>query len=127
MTPNDRKYTSTHEWAKIDGELAVIGITEHAQEALGDITFIELPKPGFKVEKGRECGVIESVKAASDIYSPVSGEVAEVNTSLETSPEIVNKSPWDDGWLFKVKAIRHDEVETMLDASGYEQVLENRE
>jgi len=127
MTPNDRKYAPTHEWVKIDGELAVVGITDHAQESLGDITFIELPKPGMKVEKGKECGVIESVKAASDMYSPVSGEVAETNALLETSPETVNKSPYDDGWFFKVKSIRHDEIETLMDASAYEQMLKNAE
>jgi glycine cleavage system H protein len=125
MTPNDRKYTSTHEWARVDGELAVIGITDHAQEALGDITFIELPKVGMKVEKGRECGVIESVKAASDMFSPVSGEVAEINNALETSPELVNKSPYEDGWFFKVKSINHTEIASLSDASGYEQTLES--
>jgi glycine cleavage system H protein len=125
MTPNDRKYSSTHEWAKIDGELAVIGITDHAQETLGDITFVELPKIGLKVEKAKECGVIESVKAASDLYSPISGEVAEINTSLVASPEIINKSPYDDGWLFKIKAISHAEADSLLDASGYKQSIEN--
>ena len=127
MTPNDRKYTPTHEWAKIDGQIAVIGITDHAQEALGDITFVELPKVGSKVEKGKECGVIESVKAASDMYSPVSGEIADVNKKLETSPELINKSPWEDGWIFKIKNIRHDEFETLLDAEGYSQVQGNAE
>jgi glycine cleavage system H protein len=125
MTPHDRKYSSTHEWAKIDGELASVGITDHAQETLGDITFVELPAIGMKVEKGRECGVIESVKAASDIYSPVSGEVAEVNSLLETTPELINKSPYEDGWLFRIKNISHDELESLLDVEGYEHSIEN--
>jgi hypothetical protein len=86
MVPTDCKYTKSHEWIKVEGDTAVVGITDHAQDALGDITFVELPKAGAAVEKGKECGVIESVKAASDLYSPVSGEVAEVNDSLETTP-----------------------------------------
>ena len=123
MTPADRKYSQTHEWAKVDGELATVGITDHAQEALGDITFLELPKPGIKIEKGKECGVIESVKAASDIYAPVSGEIAETNTSLESAPEQINSSPYDAGWFFKVKAIDHSEIDTLMDSSAYEEFL----
>jgi len=127
MTPKDRKYSQTHEWAKVDGELAVVGISDHAQEALGDITFVELPKAGTRVEKGKECGVIESVKAASDLYSPVSGEVAEANAAIETAPEQINQSPYNEGWLFKVKGIDHAEFDTLLDSAGYESFLEGQE
>ncbi|MBD3390994.1 MAG: glycine cleavage system protein GcvH [Chitinivibrionales bacterium] len=127
MTPNDRKYSTTHEWVKVDGELAVVGISDHAQEALGDITFLELPKAGTSVEKGTECGVIESVKAASDIYSPIGGEIAEANDALENAPEQVNQSPYDTGWLFKVKGIDHAEIDALMSADDYETFLKEQE
>jgi glycine cleavage system H protein len=103
MIPADLKYTKTHEWTKIEGETAVVGITDFAQEQLGDITFVDLPAVGSTVEAGKEMGSIESVKAASDLYSPVSGEVAEVNAELENAPELVNQEPYGRGWLIKVK------------------------
>jgi glycine cleavage system H protein len=127
MTPNDRKYTETHEWVKVVAGVAVVGITDHAQEALGDLTFIELPKVGKKVEKGKECAVVESVKAASDIYAPVSGEISEANKSIESTPEEINVSPYDAGWLFKIKGFRQAEVDALLDAVQYEKFLEDNE
>ncbi|MCF7855305.1 MAG: glycine cleavage system protein GcvH [Candidatus Pacebacteria bacterium] len=127
MTPNDRKYTKTHEWIKMDGEVAVVGITDHAQENLGDVTFVELPEVGANVDKGDECAEIESVKAASDIYAPVAGEVAEVNEALEDAPELVNESPYEKGWIFKLKSIDSSELDALLDSAGYESVVEEEE
>ena len=103
MTPNDRKYAKTHEWVRIDGDVAVLGITDHAQKALGDITFVELPAEGKTIERGGSCGVIESVKAASDIYAPMKGEVAEANHELEAAPELINQDPYGAGWVMKMK------------------------
>lgn len=127
MTPNDRKYIRTHEWAKIEGDTAVVGITDHAQEALGDITFVELPQVGERVEQGKECGTIESVKAAEDLYAPLSGVVAEVNAELEDSPEIVNEDPYGKGWLFKVRDVDPAEYDALMDAAAYEKMLESEE
>jgi len=123
MTPDDRKYSKSHEWIKIEGDLAVIGITDHAQKALGDITFVDMPETGKKLEKEKEFGVIESVKAASDLYSPVAGEVAEVNSALDDKPEIVNEDPYGNGWIIKIRGFNADELETLLDAQGYEATL----
>lgn len=127
MVPTDCKYTKSHEWVKIEGDTAVVGITDHAQDALGDITFVELPKAGSSVEKGKECGVIESVKAASDLYSPVSGEIAEVNESLETTPETINNEPHGAGWLFKVRGFNEADLGEMMDAEAYEKFLESEQ
>jgi len=127
MTPNDRKYIRTHEWAKIEGDVVVVGITDHAQDALGDITFVELPEVGERVEQGKECGTIESVKAAEDIYSPVSGVVAEVNSVLEDSPEVINEDPYGEGWMFKVRDFDRAEYDALMDAAAYEKMLETEE
>ena len=124
MTPNDRKYTESHEWIKLEGELAVVGITDHAQDALGDITFVELPAVGAAFVKGKECCIVESVKAASDIYAPLSGTIAEVNTQLHSKPELINQSPYDDGWIFKLNNYPALEVSSLLDAAVYEKFLE---
>jgi glycine cleavage system H protein len=124
-SPNDRLYTRTHEWVKIEGASALVGISGHAQEALGDITFVELPKVGSKVTKGKEYGVIESVKAASDIYAPISGEVAAVNGTVAEKPEIINSSPYDQGWLVKLSAIDAAEANDLLDAAAYEEFLKS--
>ena len=123
MTPDDRKYTRSHEWIKVEDDIAVVGITDHAQESLGDITFVELPSVGESVDAGSECAVIESVKAASDILAPVAGEISEVNNSLEDAPEMVNESAFEDGWLFKMRNFSEDEVEQLLDADEYEASL----
>mgnify|MGYP001553230360 CR=1 FL=1 len=125
MTPKDRKYTKSHEWIKVDGNLVIVGITEHAQSELGDITYVELPGPGTAVEQGGDCAEIESVKAASDIYSPVSGTVAEVNDALEDAPEIVNESPYDKGWIFKLKDVDVSQLAALMDAAAYEASLED--
>ncbi|BBL80555.1 glycine cleavage system H protein [Rubrobacter xylanophilus] len=101
--PQDLQYTRTHEWVRIEDGTATVGITDHAQEELGDVVFVELPEPGSSVEAGEPFGTIESVKAVSDLYSPVSGEVAEVNRTLEESPERVNEDPYGEGWLIRVR------------------------
>ncbi len=125
MVPQDCKYTKSHEWIKADGDTATVGITDHAQDSLGDITYVELPSPGATVEKGKECGVIESVKAASDLYSPVSGEVTERNSALENAPETINSAPHTDGWLFKLKGVSESELGELMDAPSYESFLES--
>ncbi|MDG2116613.1 MAG: glycine cleavage system protein GcvH [Porticoccaceae bacterium] len=123
--PAELKYASSHEWARLDSDgTVVVGITDHAQEALGDIVYIELPEMGVAVDAGAEVAVVESVKAASDIYSPVTGEVVEINPVLEDEPETVNSNPYADGWLFRVKVASPDELEDMLDADGYQTVIE---
>lgn len=124
MTPDDRKYTKTHEWIKVEGDMAIVGITDHAQEALGDITFVELPAVGQAVEQGGECGVIESVKAASDMYAPIAGEVAETNSELDDKPEIVNNDPYEKGWIFKLKNFSEKQMKSLMDATEYEATLE---
>lgn len=115
--PKDLQYAKSHEWVRVEGDIATIGITDHAQKALGDITYAECPQVDDSVEAGKECGSIESVKAASDIFSPVSGTVTEVNGELEDAPETVNGDPYGAGWLFKVKLSAP--VEGLLDADAY--------
>lgn len=127
MIPSDRKYIDSHEWIKIEGDLAVIGITDYAQDSLGDITFIELPAVDTEVTKGGECCVIESVKAASDVYSPLSGVIAEVNSTLEAEPEKINASPYEEGWVFKLKNLDTAEVDSLMDSAAYEKFLETCE
>ena len=125
-TPDDRKYASSHEWALLEDDGTVrVGITDHAQEALGDLVFVELPEVGQSVGKGDECSVVESVKAASDIYSPVSGEIIAVNESLEDSPELVNEAPYDDGWLFVIQPVDVSELDEMLDTEAYQQSIDD--
>jgi glycine cleavage system H protein len=123
--PRNLKYAKTHEWLLDNGDGTVtIGISEHAQDALGDIVFVELPEEGRELEAGEEFGVVESVKAASDVYSPVSGEVIEVNSELEDSPETINASPYQDGWLMKVKLSDPDELKALLDPAAYKLVTQ---
>lgn len=124
MTPDDRRYSKSHEWVKIDGDLAIVGITDHAQDSLGDVTFVELPAKGDTLAKGGEFGVIESVKAASDLYSPVGGEIAEVNDVLEDAPELVNQSPYADGWLIKLKGFAAADFDELLTAREYEATID---
>jgi glycine cleavage system H protein len=124
--PVELKYALSHEWARLDSDgTVVIGITDHAQAALGDVVYVELPEVGAEVDVGTEIAVIESVKAASDIYSPVTGEVTEVNLELEEEPETVNHSPYVDGWLFRIKASNLDELDNMLDVDRYFMVIED--
>ncbi|MGL5037037.1 MAG: glycine cleavage system protein GcvH, partial [Aeromonas sp.] len=122
--PSELKYATSHEWIRVEanGE-AVVGITEHAQELLGDMVFVELPEVGKQISAGDDCAVAESVKAASDIYSPVSGEIIAVNDALEESPELVNSDPYDAGWLFRIKLDEMSELANLLDAQGYQQVV----
>ena len=124
--PAELKYANSHEWARLESDgIVVVGITAHAQDALGDIVFIELPESGADVDAGAEIAVVESVKAASDIYSPVSGEVVEVNSALEDEPELVNGSPYEDGWLFTVRVNPSDDFSNLLDAEGYQALVED--
>ncbi len=120
------KYLASHEWARLEEDGTVtIGITDHAQEALGDVVYVEAPEVGSHVSVGEEVGVVESVKAASDIYSPVSGEVVAVNEALEEAPETVNSSPYDEGWFFRVQPDDIDELENCLSADEYQESLED--
>jgi len=120
------KYIDTHEWVRIEDDgTAVIGITDHAQELLGDLVFVELPEMDTDLSTGDECGVVESVKAASDIYSPLGGKVVAINEELTDTPELVNNSPYQDGWLFKLALTNPSEVDTLLDAKGYSKCLED--
>lgn len=124
MIQGDIKYAKTHEWAKIEVDIVVVGISDHAQDALGDITFVELPEIDQKVTKENECCVVESVKAASDIYAPVSGTICDVNSELDSTPEDINNSPLDKGWLFKIKNFKKSEYNELMDAATYESFLE---
>ena len=122
--PGDLRYTAAHEWLRQDGEVAVIGITEHAQGELGDVVYLELPEVGSAIVQGESFGVIESVKAASDLYAPISGEVTAVNGALEAAPQLVNESPYDGGWLIEVRPSRFaDEQAALLDATAYTDLL----
>ena len=120
-TPATLKYTTSHEWIRreSDGTLTV-GITDHAQELMGDLVYVELPEAGRKVAAGKECAVVESVKAASDVYAPVSGEIAAVNAALADSPETINKDPYGDGWMFRVRPADPAEFDALLDARAYD-------
>lgn len=123
--PKELKYASTHEWVRNEGDgIFTVGITEHAQDLLGDMVFVELPEVGDAVAAGDDVAVCESVKAASDIYAPIAGEIVEVNEELEDAPETVNNDPFGDGWLFKIKAEDPSEVEGLLDAEGYQAVID---
>ena len=125
MIKDDRRYSKTHEWVLRSGDTATVGISDHAQDALGDITFVELPKVGTALVQEKECGVIESVKAASDLYSPVSGKVVEVNGGLETAPEAINSDPYGAGWLFKVSGLNDEDFDRLMDAAAYGAFLES--
>ncbi len=122
--PQDLQYTKTHEWVRIEESVATIGITDHAQEELGDVVFVELPESGATFEAGDSFGAVESVKAVSDLYAPVGGEVVEVNSTLEDAPEKINEDPYGDGWIFKLRV--SDEGD-LLSAADYEKVLEEEE
>ncbi len=117
--PQDLRYSKEHEWVRLDGDTATIGITSFAQEQLGDVVFVELPEKGAKVRQFSSLGVVESVKAASDIYSPVSGEVVERNVKVIEKPELVNEKPYDEGWMLKVKLADKGELQKLLSADDY--------
>jgi glycine cleavage system H protein len=120
MYPTDYRYTKQHEWIKAQGDIGTIGITDYAQQELGDVVFVEMPKVGAKLKAGSSFGTIESVKAVSEIYSPVSGEVTETNSALVDAPEKINKDPHNTAWLIKVKLADPAEVSSLMDAAGYQ-------
>lgn len=124
--PAELKYASSHEWLRSEGNgVYTVGITEHAQDLLGDMVFVELPEVGDSVAQGDDVAVAESVKAASDIYAPIAGEIVEINEALTDSPELVNSAPYADGWMFKIKAADESEVAGLLDAAGYKAAIDN--
>jgi len=126
--PGDLKYSSDHEWVRLqDDGTAVVGITDHAQGALGDLVFVEAPEVGSVVASGDAFGVVESVKAASDLLSPVGGEVLEVNSALDDTPEMVNTDPYGDGWLVRMQPSDASEMDSLMDAAAYEQFLEDED
>jgi glycine cleavage system H protein len=124
--PAELRYTKSHEWVKDNGDgTATVGITDHAQDALGDIVFVEVPDVGREVAAGEACAVVESVKAASDIYAPVAGEVIEANGGLADTPEAINSGPYTEGWIFRLKLADAGALAALLDAAGYEQAVED--
>ena len=125
--PAELRYLKSHEWAKHEGDVIVVGISDHAQDALGDVVYVELPEVDTEYQAGDEIAVVESVKAASDIYAPVAGTVVEVNVNLEDSPELVNEAPYADGWFFKVKVSDSTAVESLLTAMQYQALCEAEE
>lgn len=121
--PNELYYTDSHEWIRVEDDIATIGITDFAQHELGDIVFVELPDVGMKVSSGEPCGSIEAVKAVEDLLSPLSGKVVESNGDLEDSPDLINKSPYEDGWIMKVRISNMDELENLLSAVEYKNII----
>lgn len=119
------KFTEEHEWVNVDGDVAAIGVTDYAQKELGDVVYVELPTVGDTFEKGDACSNIESVKAVSDIYSPLSGEIVEVNEALEDTPETINKDPYGDGWIFKIKMEDAGQLDALMDFGKYEEYLKS--
>jgi len=124
--PVDLKYTKSHEWVRREADGTVtVGITDHAQDLLGDMVFVELPEPDRALKAGQECAVVESVKAASDVYSPLAGEVVAINDVLSDSPELVNKAPYGEGWMMRIKPVDSAEIDDLLDAAAYQAQIEN--
>ncbi|HUJ15159.1 MAG TPA: glycine cleavage system protein GcvH [Thermoanaerobaculia bacterium] len=124
MTPEDSRYAKSHEYVHVEGETGTIGITDYAQKELGDVVFVELPQVGTELEQGDEMGSIESVKAVSELFSPVSGEVVEVNETLSEKPELVNTDPYGDGWMIRIKLTTPEEADELMDAEEYEEYVE---
>lgn len=127
MIPDDLLYTEQHEWIKVEGNVAIVGISDYAQNALGDVTFVELPAIDKTVTQGEEAAVVESSKAASDIYAPAGGKVIDANTDLETDPSLVNSDPYGRGWLFKIELQNPDELNKLMKADKYAQHVEGEE
>ena len=126
--PTDLRYTKSHEWVRVDDEgIATIGITDHAQELLGDLVFVELPEVGSELGAGAECAVVESVKAASDVFSPLTGEVIEVNEVLADALETINQDAYEDGWIFRIRMADPDELDALMDADSYAEHSESDE
>ena len=124
MTPEDSRYAKSHEYIHVEGDVGTVGITDYAQKELGDVVFVELPQVGTQLELGDEMGSIESVKAVSELFAPVSGEVVEVNESLADKPELVNTDPYSDGWMIKIKLTTPDEVDELMNAEDYEDYIQ---
>jgi len=122
-SPTDRRYTKEHEWVRVENDLSVVGVTDYAQDQLGDIVYLDLPSPGTQVKQLDKLGEIESVKAVSDLYSPVSGEVTEVNQEVIDKPELVNQSPYQEGWLVRVRLADPAEVDKLLSAEQYDELI----
>jgi glycine cleavage system H protein len=120
------RFTRDHEWVRLDGDFAVVGITDFAQSQLGDVVYVELPQIGHRVEKGKEAAVVESVKAASEVYAPVSGEVAEINELLTADPATVNADPMGDGWFLKLRVDDPKELDSLMDEEGYKRFIEEQ-
>lgn len=126
--PDDLRYAKSHEWARLEEDgIVTVGISDHAQDALGDVVFVELPEVDAEVSAGDEAGVVESVKAASDIYSPIAGTIVAVNQVLEDAPETVNESPYDDGWFFKLQPTNPDDLQDLMGVEDYKQVCEDED
>lgn len=126
--PDKLKYTQSHEWVRDDGDgIVTIGITDHAQELLGDLVFVELPEIGSHLDAGDDAAVVESVKAASDVYSPLGGEVVEINEALAAAPESINESAYEDGWIYRLRMADAEELDGLLDADAYTQHCENED
>lgn len=123
--PNNLKYTKDHEWARVQGKNAVVGVTAHAQESLGDVVFVELPKVGSTVTQGKQFGVIESTKAVSELYAPLSGKVVKVNEALQNAPQTVNQDPYNAGWIIEIELSDPKQLDGLMDAAGYEQSLKS--
>ncbi|HQU73398.1 MAG TPA: glycine cleavage system protein GcvH [Calditrichia bacterium] len=122
-TPDNLKYTKDHEWAHVDGDVVTVGITDYAQGELGDIVFVELPNPGDSVSQNDTFGTIEAVKAVSDLYAPVSGEVVAINEALDGNPEVINSDPYGDGWMIRIRISDPAELAELLDPAGYKELL----
>ena len=125
--PDDFRYAPSHEWARVEDDQVTVGISDFAQQSLGDVVYVELPQVADEVSAGAEACVVESVKAAADVYAPVSGTVVAVNDALEEAPELVNQDPYGDGWFFKVEPTDLDEMDALLDADGYQQHCESED
>jgi len=125
--PSDYRYTNEHEWVRVEGDIATVGITDYAQHELGDVVYVEMPKPGTKLNAGESFGTVESVKAVSDIYAPVSGEVTEVNSALSETPETINKDPHGKAWLIKLKLANSSEVGKLMNSAAYEAFLAGKQ
>lgn len=121
--PGDLKYSKEHEWVRIDGDTAIIGITDHAQDELGDVVYVELPDVGRALKQDETFGVVESVKAVSDVYTPLGGEITEVNDQLGDAPELINESPYENGWIIKLKPSDLSEMDSLMDAAAYQEFI----
>ncbi len=126
-TPTDRRYTNDHEWVRVEDDLGAVGVTDYAQDQLGDMVYLDLPSPGTTVKQGEKLGEVESVKAVSDLYSPVSGEVVESNQEVADRPELVNQSPYEDGWLVRIRLADPAEVDSLLTAAQYDELIAQAE